>query len=279
MLLSRGLIASTLILGAKSQGGINDAVNDAAIKVAEGFEASLIGHAMTTLNGNADDADSGEKLDATGANGEANQNAVTQPINAQPTVATYTKYGTLFPVTLLPHPVITIPAKSDDPYERIIQAYTGGADATTNQEITIAEPSGTNPGTIIVDVPGTAYSSFSSGQPGVLTITPSNENPTATVISAIPSGVAITGDATRTIPAAGTAPATVVIQTAWNDVPISTPGVGSSPGADSGAGAGAGAGVGPGAGSSPGAGAGSGDGAGSGVSPGAGVSPGSGDGT
>ncbi|KAF0636930.1 hypothetical protein FPSE5266_10950, partial [Fusarium pseudograminearum] len=267
-----------LILGAKSQGDIN--INDAALRVAEGFEASLIGHAMTTLNGNADDADSREKLDATGANGEANKNAVTQPTNAQPTVATYTKYGTLFPVTLLPHPVITIPAKSDDPYERIIQAYTGGADATTNQEITIAEPSGTNPGTIIVDIPGTAYSAFSSGQPGVLTITPSNDNPTATVISAIPSGVAITGDATRTIPAAGTASATVVIQTAWNDVPLSTVGVGSSPGADSGVGAGADAGVGagagvrPGAGSSPGAGAGSGDG--SGVIPGAGTGPGAG---
>ena len=155
MLLSRGLIASTLILTAKSQGGID--INDAALRVAQGFEASLIEHAMTTLSGVADDAESGQILDATGANGEANKNAVTQPTNAQPTVATYTKYGTLFPVTLLPHPVITIPPKSDDPYERIIQAYTGGADATTNQEITIAEPSGTNPGTIIVDVPGTAY--------------------------------------------------------------------------------------------------------------------------
>ncbi|KAF9774593.1 hypothetical protein IL306_007384, partial [Fusarium sp. DS 682] len=234
MLLSQGLLASTLLLAVKAQDGIDQA----AVNIATGFAETLIQHAYTTLNGDsggAGDAGNGgnqdQVFDATlldKPQGAADNDAsVTQIIQGQVTIETYTRPGgKLFPVTLLPHPRITLAPTSDDPYERIIQAYTGGSDATTNQEITIAEPSGTNPGTIIVDVPGTAYSSFSSGQAGALTIPPSNDNPTATIISALPSGVAITGKATRTIPAAGNAPATVVIQTSWADVPPSTPGVG-----------------------------------------------------
>ncbi|KLO88477.1 uncharacterized protein LW94_12672 [Fusarium fujikuroi] len=234
MLLSRGLLASTLLLAAKAQDGIDQA----AVNIATGFAETLIQHAYTTLNGDSGgsgDAGSGgnqgQAFDASlldkQQNAADNDATVTQVIQGQVTVETYTRPGgVLFPVTLLPHPRITLAPTRNDPYERIIQAYTGGNDATTNQEITIAEPSGTNPGTILVDVPGTAYSSFSSGQAGALTIPPSNDNPTATIISALPSGVAITGEATRTIPAAGNAPATVVIQTPWADVPPSTPGVG-----------------------------------------------------
>ncbi|KIL93233.1 hypothetical protein FAVG1_03210 [Fusarium avenaceum] len=233
MWLSRGLVASTLILAAKAQ-DVNDGIDEAALHIATGFAETLIQHAVTTLNGDAggaggaaDGGNQDQVFDATlldKPQGAADNAAtVTQMIQGQLTVETYTRPGgVMFPVTLLPHPKITIAPHSGDPYERIIQAYTGGADATTNQEITIAEPSGTKPGTVIVDVPGTAYSSFSSGQPGALTIPPSNDNPTATIISALPSGVAINGDATRTIPAAGNAPATVVIQTPWADVPPNT---------------------------------------------------------
>ncbi|EGU83944.1 hypothetical protein FOXB_05527, partial [Fusarium oxysporum f. sp. conglutinans Fo5176] len=234
MLLLRGLLASTLLLAVKAQDGIDQA----AVNIATGFAETLIQHAYTTLNadsGGAGDAGNGgnqdQAFDASlldkPQNAADNDATVTQIIQGQVTVETYTRPGgVLFPVTLLPHPRITLAPTRNDPYKRIIQAYTGGNDATTNQEITIAEPSGTSPGTILVDVPGTAYSSFSSGQAGALTIPPSNDNPTATIISALPSGVAITGEATRTIPAAGNAPATVVIQTPWADVPPSTPGVG-----------------------------------------------------
>ncbi|RBR17069.1 uncharacterized protein FIESC28_06571 [Fusarium coffeatum] len=236
MWLSRGLLASTLILAVKAQDGIEDA----AMRIATGFAESLIQHAVTTLSGEAGGAgDTGDTVNAGDQGNQGNQGqglfdaslidaaTVTHMVGGEAIVETYTRPGgQLFPVTLLPHPRITIAPTSDDPYERIIQAYTGGADATTNQEITIAEPTGTKPGTIIVDVPGSAYSSFSSGQAGALTIPPSNDHPTATVISALPSGVGITGEATRTIPAAGGASATVVIQTPWEDVPPSTPGAG-----------------------------------------------------
>ncbi|KAF4954779.1 hypothetical protein FGADI_5077 [Fusarium gaditjirri] len=234
MLLSRGLLASTLLHVSKAQDGIDQA----AVNIATGFAETLIQHAYTTLNGDSGSAgdagnggNQGQAFDASlldkQQNAADNDATVTQIIQGQVTVETYTRPGgVLFPVTLLPHPRITLAPSRNDPYERIIQAYTGGSDATTNQEITIAEPSGTNPGTILVDVPGTAYSSFSSGQAGALTIPPSNDNPTATIISALPSGVTITGEATRTIPAAGNAPATVVIQTPWADVPPSTPGAG-----------------------------------------------------
>ncbi|KAJ0130144.1 hypothetical protein HZ326_26748 [Fusarium oxysporum f. sp. albedinis] len=240
MWLSRGLLASTLVLAVKAQ---DDGIEDAAIRIASGFAATLIQNAVTTLHGDTgSDGNPGQMYGATnldkpetGADSGANNIPITQQPVGQPSIATYTHQGTLFPVTLLPHPVLTIPPSSNDPYERVIQAYTGGDDATTKQEITVAEPSGTKPGTIIVDVPGTAYSSFSSGQPGALTIPPSNDNPTATIISALPSGVAITGDATRTVPANGNDPATVIIQTPWADVPPSTIGAG----ADGGAGAGA----------------------------------------
>ncbi|KNA98307.1 hypothetical protein FOXG_18383 [Fusarium oxysporum f. sp. lycopersici 4287] len=203
MWLSRGLLASTLVLAVKAQ---DDGIEDAAIRIASGFAATLIQNAVTTLHGDTgSDGNPGQMYGATnldkpetGADSGANNIPITQQPVGQPSIATYTHQGTLFPVTLLPHPVLTIPPSSNDPYERVIQAYTGGDDATTKQEITVAEPSGTKPGTIIVDVPGTAYSSFSSGQPGALTIPPSNDNPTATIISALPSGVAITGDATRT---------------------------------------------------------------------------------
>ncbi|KAF5261742.1 hypothetical protein FOXYS1_7551, partial [Fusarium oxysporum] len=239
MWLSRGLLASTLVLAVKAQ---DDGIEDAAIRIASGFAATLIQNAVTTLHGDTgSDGNPGQMYGATnldkpetGADSGANNIPITQQPVGQPSIATYTHQGTLFPVTLLPHPVLTIPPSSNDPYERVIQAYTGGDDATTKQEITVAEPSGTKPGTIIVDVPGTAYSSFSSGQPGALTIPPSNDNPTATIISALPSGVAITGDATRTVPANGNDPATVIIQTPWADVPPSTIGAG----ADGGAGAG-----------------------------------------
>ncbi|KAF5663286.1 hypothetical protein FHETE_7555, partial [Fusarium heterosporum] len=247
MWLSRGLVASTLLLAVKAQDVI-DGIDAAALRIASGFDETLIQHAYTTLSpdaagagdaGGVGDAANGgnpdQAFDATLLNnpqGAADNGAsVTQIIQNQVTIETYTRpNGVMFPVTLLPHPRITIAPHSGDPYERIIQAYTGGADATTNQEITIAEPSGTKPGTVIVDVPGTAYSSFSSGQPGALTIPPSNDNPTATIISALPSGAAITGDATRTIPAVGNAPATVVIQTPWADVPPNTAAAGGSPG-------------------------------------------------
>ncbi|KAM0416438.1 hypothetical protein ACHAPD_005364 [Fusarium lateritium] len=240
MWLSQGLLASTLILAVKAQDGIEDA----AMRIATGFAESLIQHAVKTLSGNAGGA--GDTDDAVNAGDQGNQGqvfdatlidaaTVTHTVGGQPIIETYTRLGgQLFPVTLLPHPRITIAPTTDDPYERIIQAYTGGDDATTNQEITIAEPTGTKPGTVIVDVPGSAYSSFSSGQAGALTIPPSNDHPTATIISALPSGVGITGEATRTIPAAGSASATVVIQTPWEDVPPSTPGAG----ADLGGGAG-----------------------------------------
>src|SRR6478735_4212193 len=248
MWLSRGLLASTLVLAVKAQ---DDGIEDAAIRIASGFAATLIQNAVTTLHGDTgSDGNPGQMYGATnldkpetGADSGANNIPITQQPVGQPSIATYTHQGTLFPVTLLPHPVLTIPPSSNDPYERVIQAYTGGDDATTKQEITVAEPSGTKPGTIIVDVPGTAYSSFSSGQPGALTIPPSNDNPTATIISALPSGVAITGDATRTVPANGNDPATVIIQTPWADVPPSTIGAGADGGADGGAGGGAGAGA------------------------------------
>ncbi|RKK16154.1 hypothetical protein BFJ65_g9725 [Fusarium oxysporum f. sp. cepae] len=252
MWLSRGLLASTLVLAVKAQ---DDGIEDAAIRIASGFAATLIQNAVTTLHGDTgSDGNPGQMYGATnldkpetGADSGANNIPITQQPVGQPSIATYTHQGTLFPVTLLPHPVLTIPPSSNDPYERVIQAYTGGDDATTKQEITVAEPSGTKPGTIIVDVPGTAYSSFSSGQPGALTIPPSNDNPTATIISALPSGVAITGDATRTVPANGNDPATVIIQTPWTDVPPSTIGAGADGGAgagDGGAGAGADGGAG-----------------------------------
>ncbi|KAI1065383.1 hypothetical protein LB507_000856, partial [Fusarium sp. FIESC RH6] len=244
MWLSRGLLASTLILAVKAQDGIEDA----AMRIATGFAESLIQHAVTTLSGEAGGAgDTGDTVNAGDQGNQGNQGqglfdaslidaaTVTHMVSGEAIVETYTRPGgQLFPVTLLPHPRITIAPTSDDPYERIIQAYTGGADATTNQEITIAEPTGTKPGTIIVDVPGSAYSSFSSGQAGALTIPPSNDHPTATVISALPSGVGITGEATRTIPAAGGASATVVIQTPWEDVPPSTPGAGAGVGGGAG---------------------------------------------
>ncbi|KAL4729219.1 hypothetical protein ACLX1H_003630 [Fusarium chlamydosporum] len=253
MWLSRGLLASTLILAVKAQDGIEDA----AMRIASGFAETLIQHAVTTLSGDAGGAgDTGDTVNAGDQGNQGNQGqafdaslidaaTVTHTVDGQPIVETYTSPGGhLFPVTLLPHPRITIAPSSGDPYERIIQAYTGGADATTNQEITIAEPTGTKPGTVIVDVPGSAYSSFSSGQAGALTIPPSNDHPTATVISALPSGVAITGEATRTIPAAGGASATVVIQTPWADVPPSTPGVGAGVGGGAGGAGGAGGNVG-----------------------------------
>ncbi|RGP69375.1 hypothetical protein FSPOR_4764, partial [Fusarium sporotrichioides] len=243
MWLSRGLLASTLILAVKAQDGIEDA----AMRIATGFAESLIQHAVKTLSGDAGGAgDTGDTVNAGDQGNQGNQGqafdatlidaaTVTHTVGGQAIVETYTRPGgQLFPVTLLPHPRITIAPTTDDPYERIIQAYTGGDDATTNQEITIAEPTGTKPGTVIVDVPGSAYSSFSSGQAGALTIPPSNDHPTATIISALPSGVGITGEATRTIPAAGGASATVVIQTPWENVPPSTPGAG----ADLGGGAG-----------------------------------------
>ena len=244
MWLSRGLLASTLILAVKAQDGIEDA----AMRIATGFAESLIQHAVTTLSGEAGGAgDTGDTVNAGDQGNQGNQGqglfdaslidaaTVTHMVGGEAIVETYTRPGgQLFPVTLLPHPRITIAPTSDDPYERIIQAYTGGVDATTNQEITIAEPTGTKPGTIIVDVPGSAYSSFSSGQAGALTIPPSNDHPTATVISALPSGVGITGEATRTIPAAGGASATVVIQTPWEDVPPSTPGAGAGVGGGAG---------------------------------------------
>ncbi|KAF4333314.1 hypothetical protein FBEOM_12868 [Fusarium beomiforme] len=241
MRLSQGLLASTLVAIVNAQ---LDGIDDAALRIASGFAATVIQHAVTTLQGDiGGDGNPEQMFDATnidkpetGSDGGANNFPITQQPGGQPSVATYTHRGTLFPVTLLPHPVITIHPSSNDPYERIIQAYTGGADATTNQEITVAEPSGTKPGTIIVDVPGTAYSSFSSGQPGALTILPSNDNPTATIISALPSGVAITGDATRTVPGNGNSPATVIIQTPWADIPPSTIGAGAGSGAGNGAG-------------------------------------------
>ncbi|CAF3506238.1 unnamed protein product, partial [Fusarium graminearum] len=235
MWLSRGLLASTLILAVKAQDGIEDA----AMRIATGFAETLIQHAVKTLSGDAGGAgDTGDAVNAGDQGNQGNQGqafdatmidaaTVTHTVGGEAIIETYTRPGgQLFPVTLLPHPRITIAPTTDDPYERIIQAYTGGEDATTNQEITIAEPTGTKPGTVIVDVPGSAYSSFSSGQAGALTIPPSNEHPTATIISALPSGVGITGEATRTIPAAGGASATVVIQTPWEDVPPSTPGAG-----------------------------------------------------
>ncbi|KAG8667397.1 hypothetical protein FPOAC1_012228 [Fusarium poae] len=244
MWLSRGLLASTLILAVKAQDGIEDA----AMRIATGFAESLIQHAVKTLSGDAGGA--GDTVNAGDQGNQGNQGqafdatlidaaTVTHTVGGQAIIETYTRPGgQLFPVTLLPHPRITIAPTTDDPYERIIQAYTGGEDATTNQEITIAEPTGTKPGTVIVDVPGSAYSSFSSGQAGALTIPPSNDHPTATIISALPSGVGITGEATRTIPAAGGASATVVIQTPWEDVPPSTPGAGAGLGGGAGGNAG-----------------------------------------
>ncbi|GKU18141.1 unnamed protein product [Fusarium langsethiae] len=248
MWLSRGLLASTLILAVKAQ----DGVEDAAMRIATGFAESLIQHAVKTLSGGA--GDTGDTVNAGDQGNQGNQGqafdatlidaaTVTHTVGGQAIVETYTRPGgQLFPVTLLPHPRITIAPTTDDPYERIIQAYTGGDDATTNQEITIAEPTGTKPGTVIVDVPGSAYSSFSSGQAGALTIPPSNDHPTATIISALPSGAGITGEATRTIPAAGGASATVVIQTPWEDVPPSTPGAGADLGGGAGGAGGNGAG-------------------------------------
>ncbi|KAF0642080.1 hypothetical protein FPSE5266_07978 [Fusarium pseudograminearum] len=243
MWLSRGLLASTLILAVKAQDGIEDA----AMRIATGFAETLIQHAVKTLSGDAGGAgDTGDAVNAGDQGNQGNQGqafdatmidaaTVTHTVGGEAIIETYTRPGgQLFPVTLLPHPRITIAPTTDDPYERIIQAYTGGEDATTNQEITIAEPTGTKPGTVIVDVPGSAYSSFSSGQAGALTILPSNDHPTATIISALPSGVGITGEATRTIPAAGGASATVVIQTPWEDVPPSTPGAGAGIGGGAG---------------------------------------------
>ncbi|KAH7199319.1 hypothetical protein DER44DRAFT_616675, partial [Fusarium oxysporum] len=261
MWLSRRLLASTLVLAVKAQ---DDGIEDAAIRIASGFAATLIQNAVTTLHGDTgSDGNPGQMFGATnldkpetGADSGANNIPITQQPVGQPSIATYTHQGTLFPVTLLPHPVLKIPPSSNDPYERVIQAYTGGDDATTKQEITVAEPSGTKPGTIIVDVPGTAYSSFSSGQPGALTIPPSNDNPTATIISALPSGVAITGDATRTVPANGNDPATVIIQTPWADVPPSTIGAGGDGGAGDGGAGDGGAGAGNGGAGNGGAGAG-----------------------
>ncbi|KAM0299804.1 hypothetical protein ACHAPM_007034 [Fusarium culmorum] len=245
MWLSQGLLASTFILAVKAQDGIEDA----AMRIATGFAETLIQHAVKTLSGDAGGA--GNNGDAVNAGDQGNQGnqgqafdatmidaaTITHTVGGEAIIETYTRPGgQLFPVTLLPHPRITIAPTTDDPYERIIQAYTGGEDATTNQEITIAEPTGTKPGTVIVDVPGSAYSSFSSGQAGALTIPPSNDHPTATIISALPSGVSITGEATRTIPAAGGASATVVIQTPWEDVPPSTPGAGADGGGAGGTG-------------------------------------------
>src|SRR6478735_9943768 len=70
MWLSRGLLASTLILAVKAQDGIEDA----AMRIATGFAESLIQHAVTTLSGEAGGAgDTGDTVNAGDQGNQGNQ--------------------------------------------------------------------------------------------------------------------------------------------------------------------------------------------------------------
>ncbi|KAF4982090.1 hypothetical protein FDECE_17579, partial [Fusarium decemcellulare] len=175
----------------------------------ETFPLSLIPHSQTYLDGQSDNENtfpatllpSGQTaLDGQGDNentfpptqlppGQTAQNGDDTPPAAS---------GQVSPGL----PTITIPPSSNDPYSRIIRPYTGTG-TFENVVTTVAQPSGTQAGTIIVDVASSVYSSFQVGQPGALTIPPSSDDPRVTVIQASPGPSS--PPKTITIPASGTA--------------------------------------------------------------------------
>ncbi|KAJ4323976.1 hypothetical protein N0V84_004068 [Fusarium piperis] len=209
MWLSRGLLASTLITAIKAQDDNNNNdvpsldIPDLATQIRGSiFDVSLIPHAETTLSG---------------GHGTLNDNDDAFPATAFP--HDQSAPGGASPNTPVAQqpPTITIPPSTDYPYERIIKAYTGTR-TIINVITTIAEPSGTRAGTVIVELASTLYSAFIPGQSGALTIPPSLEDPMFTVIQAFP-GPTTLPPRTITIPASGTNPGTVIIQTPWPETP------------------------------------------------------------
>ncbi|RSL64822.1 hypothetical protein CEP53_003909 [Fusarium sp. AF-6] len=209
MWLSRGLLASTLLTAIKAQDDNNNNdipsldIPDLATQIRGSiFAVSLIPHAQTTLSGGHGTLDDND--DAFPATAVPHDQSA--PGGASPNT----------PVAQQP-PTITIPPSTDYPYERIIKAYTGTR-TIINVVTTIAEPDGTQAGTVIVELASTLYSAFIPGQSGALTIPPSLEDPMFTVIQAFP-GPTTLPPRTITIPASGTNPGTVIIQTPWPETP------------------------------------------------------------